>query len=274
MKTKSLLTLMVLAVVAIACGGGNTSGGGGSNGGNGGGPITQTNTSANYQSIKNAIESKSFQTGLNENVGMVHAGYAFTGNTGSFNVNFNLCLGNWIQLGDCENNGNPMSQYADMYRIMFVQSANQNSATFRQLNTDGQHDIVTIDRSDELYRDMLNLNYSGNQLVRDPVVTQVNMQVGNSNNVRAYLVEYFYGYYGNITEVKRYIIAPDLPVAANPVAIIDQSWYSAQLSGHLMEIQGQQVHLQAQYNTLVPNNNGGITGGQSFQVVPAGTIQF
>jgi hypothetical protein len=263
MKTKKTLAMAFMLLFAISCGGGNTSGGNNSGNNqnfNNGGVITGSNATAEYNSIVSSFNAKAYSAGMPANVGIIHGGSYFTGaSTGSSSFNFNFSFdfsGCLFGIGNCDSPQNQYTQYADDYRILVSKQASQNDALFGQLGTDGSLTDVTLSRADQAYRDMLNLDAGTNMTVA-PIVSNARISVGNNQNIRAFIVEYFNG--NNITgyQVDRFIVSPDLPVAANPIAVIQDNGFQLSLTGYLMEISGQRVRvLQAPYHQIQQTQQG------------------
>tara|TARA_B100001971_G_scaffold129103_1_gene119004 strand:- start:43168 stop:44007 length:840 start_codon:yes stop_codon:yes gene_type:complete len=231
---------MLLAFSVLSACGENKSGGGSSSksSGIGNGQTGYTTQGENYSNIdevRNQYNSKSLADGISNGTNIYHVGTYFGGsNSGGGQVSVNVygCL-NLIfwQVGDCDsNNGYDINSYLEsalnMGRIWQVQAASGESISINEaydvLNNDYLFQPETFDRNSAKYREMLGLNR--NDIV-DVRISNASITLTNGQVIPSTLVEYFYGnnYTGgaNITGMKRFILSANLPVVANPVAVID-----------------------------------------------------
>lgn len=262
-QMRTIMKRMAIAILALgvlsACGenksgGKNKSSHSGNIGIGTNGYTTQGENYSNLDQMRTAFGSKSLADGIANGANVYHVGTYFGGsNSGGGQVSVEVygCLNLLFwQVGDCDSGMNDISSYLEsalnMGRIWQVQSASGSSVAINEaydvLNNDYLFQPRTFDRNDANYRDMLALDRSD---IVDVRISGASVRLTNNQVIPATLVEYFYGnnYTGqmNITGMKRFILSNNLPVVANPVAVIDQNGY---LTGYLSNV-GTQINVQS-----------------------------
>jgi hypothetical protein len=220
------------------------------------GYTTQGENYSNIDQIRNDYSNKSLASGIANNTNIYHVGTYFGGQSqggGQVGVSVYGCL-NLIfwQVGDCDEAGGGydidayLQSALDMGRIWVTDSVGQNSVivdeAYDVLNGDYLFQSETFDRNDDIYRDMLGL---GRNDIVSIKISGATVKLTNNEVLPATHIEYFYGTnytgYTNITGIKRFIISKNLPVIANPVAVVNQSGY---LTGYLSNI-GNNINVQS-----------------------------
>lgn len=247
------MSIMLLAFSVLSACGENKSGGGkssSSTSGIGNGQTGYTTQGENYNNIdevRSRYNSKSLADGIANGANIYHVGTYFGGsNSGGGQISGQIygCL-NLIfwQVGDCDSNsGYDITSYLEsalnMGRIWQVQAGSGESISINEaydvLNNDYLFQPRTYDRNDAKYREMLGLDR--NDIV-DVRISNASIRLTNNQVVPATLVEYFYGnnYTGgnNITGMKRFLLSSNLPVVANPIAVIDSN---GAITGYLSNV--------------------------------------
>jgi len=179
----------------------------------------------NFDTLKAYYTGKSFADGISASQIIYHIGpdYGMVLNGGSFNVGF--CIQFFgTTLGDCEG----MGQGAILDGIVangeykVVESASVGGVSFQEATDVVDDQFVfeprTFDANSEAFRAMLNL---GNEPVLKVVVSQAQIHMTDGSTVTGDLVEYFYGTFGSVTGIDRFVLSKDLPLIANPIANFD-----------------------------------------------------
>lgn len=262
---KTIMKRMAIAILALgvlsACGenkSGGKSSSSSSNGNIGIGTTGYTTNGENYSNldqIRSDYNAKSLADGISNGANVYHVGTYFGGNNnggGQISGGIYGCL-NLIfwQVGDCDNNnGGNINSYLESAlnagRIWQVQSATSSSVAINEaydvMNNDYLFQSVTFDRNDPNYRDMLGLNRSD---IVDVKISGASIRLTNNQVIPATVVEYFYGsnYTGqmNVTGIKRFVMSKNIPVVANPVAVIDANGF---ISGYLSNV-GTEINVQS-----------------------------
>ena len=228
MRNVTKLILMgVMILSLVSCGKKNESGGGSSsssssdwyNQGSG------NNGYGDYNTLKNYYNTKSLSSGTSSNMVIYHIGSAFGGtgfsNNNSFEFDFGFCINLFgVLKGDC-NQYNPTNSLIDIvnkgeYKV--IKAVSSSSLTIDVANGVSGNSFTfspyTFNRSDSLFREMLNLD---NIAVQKAVVSKATVYLTNGTKIDADYVEYFFN--DTNQTVKGYVLSPDLPVLANPIAV-------------------------------------------------------
>lgn len=230
-----LLILATLVTMLASCGKQNSSGGSSSKKSN------QTdwyasgtnNGFGNYDDLKEYYTEKSLSDGLPNNTVIYHVGEIYGANYNNFefdiNFNFAFCIGSENLFGNddaCNSfGGNTTADLNDIvddgeYKV--VRNSTSTTVSF-DLATGASNNIFTFannqtyNQTSPIFRKMLNLD---NKPVNKVVVSKANAYMTNKGNIQADLVEYFFqdGSY------EAYILSPNIPVIANPVAVFGGSY--------------------------------------------------
>ena len=265
------MSIMLLAFSVLSACGENKSGGGkksSSVNGIGNGQTGYTTQGENYNNIdevRNRYNSKSLADGIGNGTNIYHVGSYFGGSSsggGQISGGVYGCL-NLIfwQVGDCDSSSgydisSQLESALNLGRIWQVQGASGESISINEaydvLNNDYLFQNATYDRNNAKYREMLGLNR--NDIV-DVRISNASIKLSNNQDVPATLVEYFYGTnYGNvnISGMKRFILSSNLPVVANPIAVIDA--YGA-IKGYLSNV-GNDIKVRSLTVTKMHGVNG------------------
>lgn len=179
-----------------------------------------------FEALKSYFNAKSFADGIAAQEIVYHVGpdYGMQLNGGSFNVGFCINIfGNTI--GNCDNLNNNTAILENIvnngeYKI--ITSVSQYGVSYdladRVENDAFVFEPRTFDANSEVFIKMLNLD---NSPVLKVVVSPAEIRLNDGTVLNGDLVEYFYGSVGQITDIKRYVLAKDLPLIANPIANFD-----------------------------------------------------
>jgi hypothetical protein len=236
MKRFIQLLMMATLVTAVAsCGKQNSSGSSSSKSSN------QTdwyasgtnNGFGNYDDLKEYYMDKSLSSDLPNNTVIYHVGEIYGANYSNvefdFDFNFTFCIGDENLFGDDDDcnyyGGNSTADLQDIvddgeYKV--VRNSTSTTVSF-DLATGASNNIFTFAAGQEynqtspIFRKMLNID---NKPVNKIVVSKANAFMTNKGNIQADLVEYFFqdGSY------EAYILSPDIPVIANPIAVFGGSY--------------------------------------------------
>ncbi len=245
---RKMPVLLLAAFIATACGkkddsGSSSSSGSGVSSFNNGintSPMSQTN----LDQIRSAFNGTSFASGLENNVEMYHVGPYYNGNYsnsgGGFDVQGCINLFGW-EVGDCNGAGNMEQILIDQLQngsVKKVISRSDNSLSYKEpvgvitqngyslFNYNGAQ-TETLNRESTSYKEMLGLVNNTNIIkhyVHNATITMV--RNNQQQSVGAKVVELIYGYnngqFGQIvTDIKRFVVSTNLPVAVNPIAVIN-----------------------------------------------------
>lgn len=261
---KSLPVLVLAGALSVSCGKGDNKSGSSSSPGAGGNTwdsVTQTQSYQSIDQVRSAFNQKAMNQGLSNGMEIYHMGSHFNSNYGGGGINFQagfcIDLGFW-SAGDCDSYGGPSQEDILIDQLnngvyKKVTSSNASSVTYQQptgVASDNYGGYVytynnaqneSFDRNSADYKEMLGLDIPANNLV-DSKVSPATITLSNGQQVVGQVVELFIGssYYGNTTvsDVRRYVLSANLPLAANPVAVISgivNGYYGpmATVSGYL-----------------------------------------
>jgi hypothetical protein len=264
--TKSFLTLALVSALGTSCGGGSNKSGSSSSTSGGinglpGNNLTQTQSYQSIDQVRSAFNQKALSDGLSSGIEVYHIGPYFNSGYGgggaSFDASFCIDLGFW-SAGDCDNYGTPNQEDILLNQLnngVFkkVSSSSSSSVTYQEPTgimsnnyggaeyTYNNSQTKTFDRNSLAYREMLGLDIPAGNIIESKV-SPATITMSNGQQVVGQVLEMFIGssYYGgaNITDVKRYVLSTNLPLMANPVAVISGVGYGyngaqATVSGYL-----------------------------------------
>ena len=238
-KAKYLL-LFVMGLSLYSCGKNSSGGSGGSGsstiGINGDGSITAGNSGQNFQTIdelRNAFNAMSLEAGVTEGMYIYHIGNHYTGNSSGGGgtgggITITGCL--FGIFGDCDDNGNggqqnnyQLQQYLNYGRMLKVRNLDQNANTLNLAKATGvyyndfTYSNYVLTRTHNDYRSMLGMSSSYNQAK----LANATIELQSGERVQAVVVEYIKeSYYGVPNSIKRYVLSTNLPIAANPIAVL------------------------------------------------------
>lgn len=251
---KTLPILIVAAALSVSCGKGENSSGSSSSGGvtgwvPPGTTVTQQTSYGSIDQVRAAFQSKSFADGSQANSEFYHLGSFFGGGSGGgININFNWC---W---NDCYTQQivQAMEDRIQHGRQVKVNSASTDSVNYSVATgvdeNNGTPQFIygqsgSMNRNSGLYREMLGLNITENQLFGGSAegikVMPATITLQNGSSVAGQMVEFFLGQKSNygcyVNEVRRYVLSSSLPIIANPVVAIEYG----QATGKLAEVSNQ-----------------------------------
>lgn len=200
--------------------------------------------SVNYNTLRNYYEAQSFATHTTSNLVIYHLGSEFGGDdlynnvnfSNLFNFNFGYCINFFGKLkGDCSNTQNDQFSYQadDIIRkgeFKVIVNADHNTTSYnRAVGSTGlgfEFESKSFTREDLLYRRMLNLDAKPVAKVvisKATLNAQVSTSTGTNSTttINADYVEYFF----SDNTIEGYVISPDLPMLANPVAVTKSNGY-------------------------------------------------
>lgn len=267
---KTLPILVFAGALSISCGkDGNQSGtSSSSTGGISGLPgntVTQSQAYSSIEQVRSAFAQKSLSDGLSTTSSIYHVGPYFNNSYGSssggidFQADFCINLFGW-SAGNCDDYGsygqnieNMLLDQLDNGVYKKVVSATSTSVSYQkptevvQDNYGGwsygytNAQTESFQRSSDLYRKMLGLDIPA-QNILDSKVSAATITMSDGQQVVGQVVELFIGssFNGNsnVSEVRRYVVSTNLPLLANPVAVVGNiyqsySGYTASVSGYL-----------------------------------------
>ncbi len=235
------LLLFVMCLSLYSCGK-NSSGSGGASGGstigiNSDGSITAGNSGQNFQTVdelRNAFNAMSLESGVAEGMYIYHVGNHYTGNSGGGGgigggITITGCF--FGLFGDCDDNGNgggpnnyQLQQYLNNGRMLKVRNLDQNSNTLNLAKATGvsyndfTYSNYVLTRNHNDYRSMLGMSSSYNR----SKLSTATIELQSGERVQGVVVEYINeGYDGLPSSIKRYVLSTNLPIAANPIAILN-----------------------------------------------------
>ncbi len=178
---------------------------------------------AEFSTLQSSYLNAAFSAGITEATAIHHIGprYGGTFNTSSSSLGATFCVGDRNLFGNddrCSSNSSLDSQLNDLidrgeYKV--IRSTSATSVDFGLANgvSNGTFTFSesVFDASNNLFREMLNLDDVSTRRV---VVSDAQIQMSNSGQIDASLVEYFFedGRY------ESYILSSALPLIANPIA--------------------------------------------------------
>lgn len=234
MKTKIKNAFLMVAVSAliVSCGKGNSSSSGGKGGDVSGVKEFTENTvsDVSIQTIQSKFNSlNTASNGAQAGAIVYHVGpyYMGLGSSSSFNFQVSGCLNLiFTQIGDC-NTGYSAENYwrsiIDSGSYKVIKSVSTTSNSYERLTDVDGNDLYytaySFSKNASLYKSMLDLDSSGSfGYGATPTKGSVaEVTLTNGQKIEAYLVEKFDGYYNY-----KYVVSPQLPLMANPVAILDR----------------------------------------------------
>lgn len=241
---KKLLILGLLSTLMVSCGGKNSSGGSGSAGSNA--DHIQDNGDWNSESqgnspsqgmvdisvVQREFNQKSFTDGLSNGAFIYHIGPYYSANNNSNQRNFGFKISGCLrlffrQIGNC-NGANGLGHQAYLESILqrgklkVITGTSSENVSYKTAQSAGAYDFIydagnVISRSSNIYREMLggSAHTSYNSKV---IASYAYVELENGQRVKAYHIEIFTAF-----AVKRYVVSPQLPIVANPIAILDDS---------------------------------------------------
>ena len=186
----------------------------------------------NHAEMKNAFESMSLQSGLNNNDVIYHVGPEFGMQTqgGNVNFDFNYCIDLiFWQSGDCEqtSSGSQLEYILSNgeYKVVKNTSSNQVSYDLADGIVNNMFSFLPseFNRNDDLYQRMLGIN-QGN--IVKIVLSKADVRLSNNQTIKADYVEYFY----DNNSVEGFVVSNALPLMANPLFITENYSITGALS--------------------------------------------
>lgn len=243
---KQLPILVIAGALAVACGSGENSSGGGSTtapGINGlpGNTVTQTTSYQSVDQVRAAFNSKGLNDGLANGTEIYHMGPYFNNSYGNGGINFQggFCINLFGQTyGDCQNNNGQQDYLLDLldngvYKKVTAASTTavsyqepsgvSNQSGFWQFTYDNSA-TQSYSRNSQDYLKMLALDVPMNNIVESRV-SPATITMSNGQQVAGQILEVVTGYsnYGqvSVSDIRRYVLSTNLPIAANPIAVIN-----------------------------------------------------
>lgn len=243
---KSLPILVIAGALSVSCGDkSNSSGSSSSSSGVSGLPgntVTQTQSYTSIDQVRSAFASKPMNDGLATGTEIYHMGPYFNSNYSSSGINFQagfcLQLFGW-SAGDCDTQGTSQQDLllAQLDNGVFKKAtASSTTAVSYQepsgvSNASGYWEYTydtaqtqSYDRNNSQYKEMLGLDLTSANIL-DSKVSPATITLSNGQQIAGQILEIVTGYnnYGqqSIQDIRRYVLSTNLPVAANPIAVIN-----------------------------------------------------
>lgn len=237
---------MMSLVLVTSCGKENSTGGGSSSTSISTSTVTDGGQNfASYDELRAFYDSRALNDNLAENTVIYHVGPLFGSSTQQVDTSFSavLCFNGQNYFGDdslCSNgysNGSYLSNMVNNGEYKTVSSATSSSVSYNIATGVQNNSFIfepkTFDRTDSVYRKMLNID---NKATAKIVVGNANVVMSNGQALKSDLVEYFYsdGTY------EAFVIGSNIAVLANPILSIKGSYgtngVSADVIGELSNI--------------------------------------
>lgn len=207
---------------------------------------TANNNFTTIEQVRSAFNAKSLEAGVSEGMYIYHIGSKYGANSGSGisgGISISGCF--FGLFGDCDDNNTSnqnyqLQSYLDNGRMQKVGAVNLGSSSLNikkatgVLNNDFTYTDQVYTRTSAEYTQMLGLNSSATETRVFPATVEISDVTGNKI-VDAVIVEHINKTYQSITSIKRYVISTNVPVAANPIAVIEGN-SNIQVTGVLKSI--------------------------------------
>lgn len=309
--TKTLPVLVLAGALSVSCGKGNNSSGGGSSTtspvitGLPGNTYGQGSAYTSIDQVRAAFQNKTLADGLTVGTEVYHMGPYFNGNYGSGGINFQggfcIQLFGW-SAGDCGGNNGSSQQdllldQLDNGVFKKVTAAAADSVSFQEptgaSNASGYWQYTyngaqtqSYNRNAVDYKEMLGLDIPAQNIIQS-YVSPATITMSNGQSVAGQVLEIVVGYnnYGQqqIQEVKRFVLSTNMPIFANPIAVINgfspvmygYNGLTAQVNGYLAYLgNSQNANAVQGVQQIVINQLHVVQGYGQLQAVQNITIGF
>lgn len=189
---------------------------------------SSTNNFTTIEQVRAAFNAKSLEAGVAENMYIYHLGSSYGASSGSGisgGISISGCF--FGLFGDCENNTSNQSfqlqSYLENGRMQQIGQVNLGSSSLNikkatgVANSDFTYTNQVYTRSSTEYTNMLGLN----SIASETRVFPATVELSSGSIIDAVVVEHINKTYLTINSIKRYVLSTNLPVVANPIAIID-----------------------------------------------------
>jgi hypothetical protein len=209
---------------------------------------TSSNSYTNIDQVRAAFNAKSLESGVTEGTYIYHTGSSFGGSS-NYGVSGGISVSGCFfgLFGDCSNSGSNSNQNSELQnylnngRMLKIGQLDQNSSTLSVLeaigvsNNNFTYNSSSYSRTNSMYLKMLGLD----DVYDETKVNAATIEVRDNNNsitsVNGIVVEHIKRSYVGISSIKRYVLTTNLPVIANPIAILDGN-YNIEVSGLLKSV--------------------------------------
>ncbi len=258
MKSKFNLILLSLAILALSsCGGANSTSSTSSNlstvsvSSDGATTVgTSTNNFRTIEQVRAAFDSMSFKEGLSQGTYIYHVGSDYSTSNSSTSINISGCF--FGLFGDCSNSNSSditsqLEAYLDAGRMLQVGSLDNNTSMVNLneaigvANNDFIFDsyVYSLDSFD--YKEMLGLNRS----YAMTKLSSATVTLTNGTSFDAVVVEFVDGVFRTVRSVKSFVLSTNVPVAANPIALIESGFNERSTVRKVLKSVGSNIEIKS-----------------------------
>lgn len=204
---------------------------------------SSSNNFTTIEQVRSAFNAKSLETGVAEGMYIYHIGSSYGASSGSGisgGISISGCF--FGLFGDCDENSNSnqnsqLQNYLSNGRMQQVGEVNLGSSSLNMKRATGvsnnnfTYTNQVYSRSSSDYTQMLGLNSN----YSETRVFPASVELSSGTVIDAVIVEHISKTYLTINSIKRYVLSTNIPVVANPIAILEGT-SNIQVTGVLKSI--------------------------------------